>query len=78
VNGKISIRKTQEDDFNTILKLYRRQGIGKRMIMATIEWFRGNGIKCIEVDVHSANKSAIGFLEGSGFEENSKRMRLEV
>ncbi|MEM2387300.1 MAG: GNAT family N-acetyltransferase, partial [Candidatus Bathyarchaeia archaeon] len=36
-------------------KSYRRQGIGKALVKAILEWFKDKGVECVEVDVYSSN-----------------------
>ena len=59
-------------------KSYRRHGIGKALIEATLNWFIKKGIECVEADVYSANVPSLRLFKKLGFEEVFKRLRLTV
>lgn len=54
---------------------YRRRGIGKALIKAMLEWFKGKCVECIEADVYSNNIPSLMFFKTLGFEEVFKRLR---
>jgi ribosomal protein S18 acetylase RimI-like enzyme len=51
----------------TILKPYRRYGIGTQLLDKAIEECRRDDVKMIYLHVHSGNKSAIEFYTTNGF-----------
>jgi len=50
-----------------IIKDYRRQGIGKKLTLRTIEHAQKNGIEKIELEVFESNVVAKNFYERMGF-----------
>lgn len=58
-----------------VLKDYRGQGIGKRLLAATIEEARRTGLEKIELSVYSSNGTAIGLYRKAGFEEEGLKKR---
>ncbi|MEM2280425.1 MAG: GNAT family N-acetyltransferase [Candidatus Bathyarchaeia archaeon] len=57
-------------------KSYRRQGIGKALVKAMLEWFKNKGVECVEADIYSNNVPSLAMFKGLGFKEVSKRLRL--
>jgi len=51
-----------------VLKNYRRQGIGERLIVETIAKAKGQGLDRIELEVFASNLPAIQLYEKLGFE----------
>jgi ribosomal protein S18 acetylase RimI-like enzyme len=58
-----------------VLKEYRRQGLGRRLIEATIEKAILSGLEKIELAVHASNEPAIALYRSLGFEEEGRRKR---
>jgi ribosomal protein S18 acetylase RimI-like enzyme len=58
-----------------LMKEYRGQGIGRRLIEATIEAARSIGLEKIELSVHATNEPAIALYRSLGFEEEGRRKR---
>ncbi|MEM2937140.1 MAG: GNAT family N-acetyltransferase [Candidatus Bathyarchaeia archaeon] len=59
-------------------KSYRRQGIGKALIKAMLEWFIEKGVECVEADIYSNNVPSLKLFKKLGFEEIFKRLRFTV
>jgi predicted methyltransferase/ribosomal protein S18 acetylase RimI-like enzyme len=57
---------------------YRYQGLGKKLIEAVEEYFRGRGIRRIDVIASAANYEATLFFEGSGYEREHSTMRKRL
>ncbi|MEM0357613.1 MAG: GNAT family N-acetyltransferase [Candidatus Bathyarchaeia archaeon] len=57
-------------------KSHRRQGIGKALVKAMLEWFKDKGVECVEADIYSKNIPSLALFKGLGFKEVSKRLRL--
>jgi RimJ/RimL family protein N-acetyltransferase len=49
------------------LKEFRGQGLGRRLILATLERARGIGIERVELTVYASNKRAIRLYKSAGF-----------
>ena len=58
-----------------VLKDYRRQSIGRRLIDATIEKAVQFGLEKIDLTVHASNEPAIALYRSVGFEEEGRRKR---
>jgi putative acetyltransferase len=51
----------------------RRQGVGRALLEAAVEWARGAGIRKLELHVFPWNEPAIQLYEGFGFEREGYR-----
>lgn len=51
----------------------RRQGVGRELCKAIIEWARGEGAPEVELEVRAANPAALGFYLALGFTETGRR-----
>ena len=58
-----------------VLKEYRRQKIGRRLIEATIEAAKSKGLEKIELSVHASNEPAIALYRSLGFEDEGRKKR---
>ncbi|MCP4542730.1 MAG: GNAT family N-acetyltransferase [Chloroflexi bacterium] len=58
-----------------VQQAYRRQGIGERLTIATIEKAREKGMERIELEVFASNKVAIKLYEKLGFVVEGVRKR---
>ncbi len=58
-----------------VLKEYRGQGIGRRLIEATIRKAIASGLEKIELTVHALNGPAIALYRGIGFVEEGRKKR---
>lgn len=58
-----------------VLKEYRHQNIGRRLIEATIKQAASCGLEKIELTVHATNEPAITLYRSIGFEEEGRRKR---
>lgn len=58
-----------------ILSLYRRQGIGRRLMEEAEGWARSQGAETMTLDCHSANSAAISFYQSLGYHTTGLLMR---
>jgi len=58
-----------------VLKEYRGQGIGKRLVQATIEQAKALGLEKIELSVYASNEAAIALYRKLGFREEGRKLR---
>ncbi|MEX2645338.1 MAG: GNAT family N-acetyltransferase [Gaiellaceae bacterium] len=52
---------------------WRRQGIGRALLEAAVEWARGAGVRKLELHVFPHNEAAIRLYEQFGFEREGYR-----
>ncbi|HIE50266.1 MAG TPA: GNAT family N-acetyltransferase [Armatimonadetes bacterium] len=55
----------------------RRQGIGRRLVEAALQWFREYGVEEVEIGVLPSNRAAGAFWEALGFEPFRLQMRRQ-
>ena len=53
----------------------RRQGVGRALLEAAVEWARGAGVRKLELHVFPWNEPALGLYESFGFEREGFRKR---
>jgi len=53
----------------------RRQGVGRALLDAAVEWARGAGVRKLELHVFPWNEAAIALYEAFGFEREGYRKR---
>lgn len=58
-----------------VLREHRGQGIGKRLLQATIDAIRQSGLEKIELSVYSSNEAAIALYRSLGFVEEGLKKR---
>ena len=58
-----------------VAKSARRAGIGRDLLKEVIEWSTASGAQKIELEVRSANSSAVAFYESAGFVFEGLRRR---
>jgi RimJ/RimL family protein N-acetyltransferase len=58
-----------------LIKEYRGQGIGTRLLRATLQKARQNGLERVELEVFAANGAAIRLYEREGFRVEGKKVR---
>ena len=58
-----------------VLLAYRGQGLGRRLMEATIARVRERGLEKIELTVYSSNHRAIALYRRQGFVEEGRRIR---
>jgi putative acetyltransferase len=58
-----------------VLEGYRRQGIGRMLLDAGVDWARSSGIRKLELHVFPWNEAALRLYEGFGFEREGYRKR---
>ena len=51
----------------------RRQGVGRALLEAAVEWARGAGVRKLELHVFPWNEAAIALYEAFGFEREGYR-----
>jgi ribosomal protein S18 acetylase RimI-like enzyme len=51
----------------------RRQGVGRALLSAAVDWARNNGVRKIELHVFPWNEPAIHLYERFGFEREGYR-----
>lgn len=56
----------------------RRQGIGRRLMLASEDWARARGETKLELQVHAFNAGAIAFYEVDGFKPMMFRMERSL
>lgn len=78
----VKSEEIEDGDFETgrladlaVLQKYRRQGIGKALIVASEEYARKCGAECLHIGVMAANRGAASFYRTCGYEPFS--MKLE-
>jgi ribosomal protein S18 acetylase RimI-like enzyme len=58
-----------------VLPVYRRQGIGRKLLSAVLEKAREIGIERVELVVFSSNKVAIALYEEFGFHKEGVKQK---
>jgi putative acetyltransferase len=78
--GRLSIARDQHPASYHVADLglmvaagYRRQGIGRRLLQAAVDWARESGIRKLELHVFPHNEPAIRLYEQFGFEREGYR-----
>jgi ribosomal protein S18 acetylase RimI-like enzyme len=61
-----------------VLPMYRRNGIGKRMVEHAVEWFRDQGLSRMEVQVSVSNEISTHFWQKMGFMTYLETMSKDV
>ncbi len=56
-----------------VAKTARRQGVGRALLEAAVEWARGSGVRKLELHVFPWNEPAITLYERFGFEREGFR-----
>ena|SRR5262245_49163544 len=69
-------RRVGEIDNLVVRACARRQGVGRALVAASIDWAKGHGATDIEVAVHAFNREAIEFYEALGFTMSVHRLLL--
>ena len=70
------VRPSSVAEIDTLVvgRAFRRQGVGKRLVQAAIQWARDGGATRTELGVYEFNESARAFWESVGFETLSRRL----
>src|SRR5215472_2742517 len=71
-------RKIVEIDNIVVRRGYQRQGIGRRLVAACVEWARQRRVDDVEIAVHDFNVGAIAFYAALGFEMSVHRLRRRL
>ncbi|WP_206458610.1 GNAT family N-acetyltransferase [Anaerovorax sp. IOR16] len=61
-----------------VLSMYRKEGIGKKLILRHLDWLKKVGCKEITITVSYENIETIEFYRSFGFGENTIEMRLKM
>jgi ribosomal protein S18 acetylase RimI-like enzyme len=56
----------------------RRQGIGRKLFSALLNWFRRQGLPVVQLSVAAANPVSQAFWREMGFQDYTHRMWLEI
>lgn len=57
---------------------WRRQGIGRKLFAAVLNWFRRQGLPVVQLNVAAANAVSQAFWREMGFQDYMHRMWLEI
>ncbi len=57
---------------------WRGQGLGRRLLQATLERASATGITRVELSVHASNARAIGLYRSIGFVEEGRLQRARL
>jgi RimJ/RimL family protein N-acetyltransferase len=78
--GRLSLSRDQHPSSSHVADLglmvaagWRRQGIGRALLEAAVEWARGAGVRKLELHVFPHNEAAIKLYEQFGFEREGYR-----
>ncbi|MEX2644900.1 MAG: GNAT family N-acetyltransferase [Gaiellaceae bacterium] len=78
--GRLSLSRDQHPSSSHVADLglmvaagWRRQGIGRALLEAAVEWARGAGVRKLELHVFPHNGGAIKLYESFGFEREGYR-----
>lgn len=75
--GAVPLKAIELDNL-VVHSSLRSQGIGRRLIEATIAWSRGQGASHVGVAVHAFNRNARRFYERTGFAPSIDRLTLTL
>ena len=67
VMGEADMMNIAVDDF------YRRQGIGKKLVLTLIEHLHAKAVHSLTLEVRASNDKAIGLYQGLGFSQVGRR-----
>jgi RimJ/RimL family protein N-acetyltransferase len=80
--GRLSLARDQHPASRHVADLglmvaqsHRRQGIGRALLEAAVEWARANDVRKLELHVFTYNEAAIRLYEGFGFEREGLRKK---
>jgi RimJ/RimL family protein N-acetyltransferase len=80
--GRLSIARDQHPASRHVADLglmvarsHRRQGIGRALLEAAVEWARASGVQKLELHVFTYNEAAIKLYEQFGFEREGLRKK---
>ena len=64
-----------EIDSIFVVASHRRAGIGDALMLRALEWFAGQSVQQISLDVMVGNKAAVAFYARHGFQPRTIRLR---
>lgn len=73
-----TIKKRAILDSMFILKSYRHQGIGSRLIKKFIDWAKENRVDNVRVTAFARNEEAIGFYRQNGFQDYNLTLEINL
>ena len=80
--GRLSLARDQHPSSRHVADLglmvaesHRRQGIGRALLAAAVDWARANGVEKLELHVFPYNEAAIRLYEQFGFDREGYRKR---
>jgi GNAT superfamily N-acetyltransferase len=53
---------------------WRNSGLGRRLVEHAVDWYRGNGVSRVELQVVSGNPDAVRFYERMGWQQELVQM----
>ena len=61
-----------------VQKKYRNNGIGKKLLYASLKWMKGNNVKYISLEIHLENKTALKFYRKYGFNDYTLKLAKKI
>lgn len=71
-------RRVVEIDTIVVRAAARRQGIGRSLIAAAVQWAKGRGADHAEISVYAFNQDALRTYEAAGFTMSLHRLKLPL
>jgi len=57
---------------------YRKNGIGKKLLDASLKWLKKNNVKYISLEIHLENENALKFYRNLGFEDYTLKLAKKI
>ena len=71
-------RRYVEIDNMAVKQSAQRQGVGRALIDAAVDWARGRGVTRLELNVYEFNEAAAALYRGAGFSTQNRRMTRQI